>query len=214
MGHLKKFVNIPPEKHYLWIRMMSLYPYNPCKASLDKISEDEGVIVAQCGISITRSLFDKSLEKVKILDIPVGESRLLLERGTDPILLEGEGLPWEGRLWLIFHHIHPQIGWQAAKIDIEYMKSARELLIKAFWSKDTIRLHVDDVDGNLPSKESEGKIIAKNFSRSKKDDSWLVIGGETDTDGQEWRHVFAKRGEIINIMRKYVKYGKIIVQSF
>jgi hypothetical protein len=192
---------------------MSLYPYNRCRASLDKISEDEGVIMARCDISVTKSLFDKSLERVKILDTPVGESRLLLERGTDPILLEGEGLPWEGRLWLMFHHIHPQIGWQAAKIDIEYMRSASEIFYKILWSKDAIRLHVEDPDGKLPSKESEGKIIAKNFSRSKEDDSWLVIGGETDADGEEWRHVFAKRGEIVTLMRKYVKYGKMIIQS-
>jgi hypothetical protein len=157
------------------IRVLGSGVYNPFGIpDLERrINEDEGTLefVINGG-----NLFDDKLDYVVVFDLPVGDSRLILQR--------------EAFYYLVFYRISPRYGLRITKLDVSRMKGSKGLDIFVVWSPREDKLYVGDLEHKVGLLSAGSKDMITKLIRSR-DGSYILVGGE----GVDVRMVYIKIGE-------------------
>ena len=178
--------NLNTEASEVWIRgdlrdknvvsVLRSTPYNPFNIPLAQllecISEDAGTV--EFTIAETGNLFNTNLDRVVILDLPVGCSRFILER--------------QEKFFIVYYHLSEKIGLRMAKLDVREMASARSLYLCFTWSSSESVLYVGDFRGD--PKNAKAETMPTRVVKGK-DGSFVLIGDE----GVNVGIVYIRKGE-------------------
>jgi len=154
------------------IRVLSPRVYNPFGIPNPErvINEDEGTIEFIISIG---NLFDDRLDHVVIFDLPVKDSRFILQR--------------EGFYNLVFYRISPRYGFRVTRLDISRMKDSKELHIFVVWSPKGDKLYVGDLEHRVGLLNADSKNISTQVIKGR-DGSYILVGDE----GVDVRAVYVK----------------------
>jgi len=180
------------------VKVLNPRIYNPFGIpNLEKIiNEDEGTIefVVSRG-----NLFDDKLNHVVIFDLPIGNSRFILQR--------------EGFYNLVFYHISPR--FRITRLDISKMKDSKGLHIFVVWSPEGDKLYVGDVEHKIGLISADSKDVTTQVIRGK-NGSYILVGDE----GVDVRAVYIKIGRrvivepsAIEIFNFSIERVKVLLQS-